>query len=49
MNPNRTIQSKAERSQFESVSLERSFEQNSRADQPARVQKELGRGELFHR
>jgi hypothetical protein len=40
MRPGRAIQSEAKRSEFESVSLERSLGQSSRVE-TARVQKEL--------
>jgi hypothetical protein len=47
MRPSRAIPSDAERSQFESVSAERSLSHNCRVDQPSRVQKELERVSLF--
>ena len=44
----RAIQSEVKRSQYESVSLEKSLIQNSTVE-PARVQKELERVSLFSR
>lgn len=46
--PDRAIQSEAEKSQFESVSLERSFEPEHELNQQTRAQKGLERISLFN-
>jgi hypothetical protein len=47
LRPSRAIQWEAERSQVESVNLERSLSQNSWAEQTSQSSEETGKGELI--